>query len=138
MQFFLRHIELFLSAAGLLVIVAVPGLAPNLFGSPWRTAAVTATVVGVLHGVIFWLVRSRQRRLREQTISDISGMLRDVVNNQLTIIAMASESDAAARAKTTVESARNISTLVNSLNEEKLKEWRERFPNLPAVEPAAR
>ena len=138
MQFFLRHIELFLSAAGLLVIVAVPGLAPNLFGSQWVTAAVTATFVGVLHGMIFWLVRSRQRKLREQTISEISSMLRDVVNNQLTIIAMASESDAAARAKTTVDSARNISTLVNSLNEEKLRQWRERFPNLPVAESVGR
>ena len=138
MQFFLRHIELFLSAAGLLVIVAVTGLVPNLFGSQWFTAAITATVVGVLHGVIFWLVRSRQRVLRHQTISEISSMLRDVVNNQLTIISMASESDAAARAKTTVESARNISTLVNSLNEEKLRQWRERFPTLPVAEAVGR
>ena len=138
MPFLLRHIELFLSAAGLLVIVAVTGLAPNLFGSQWLTAAVTASVVGALHGVIFWLVRSRQRALREQTIAEISGMLRDMVNNQLTIIAMAAESDAAARAKTAMDSAQQISSLVNSLSEEKLRQWRERFPTLPTPAAAGR
>lgn len=60
---FLNHIELWLSGLGLLVIVAVPYLAAPP-AATWQTAALTAIAVGVIHGVLFWVVRRRGEALR--------------------------------------------------------------------------
>ena len=42
----------------------------------------------MLHGGIFWAIRRRQRRIRQQAILEIREMLADVVKNQLAIIGM--------------------------------------------------
>jgi len=43
-------------------------------------------VVGVVHGLIFYLVRSRQRKTRSQEVFSIRGMLDDMVNNRLNVV----------------------------------------------------
>lgn len=130
MNVFLRYIELILSAAGLLVIVAVPTLLPNLAGTPWKTAAITAVTVGVLHGLIFFAVRSRQRRIRHDTIREIAAMLSEVVNNQLSIMTMLSEhadTNPKKKAEMTLASAHKISAMLAGLNHEALRRWQTRF-----------
>lgn len=56
--------------------------------------AVTALGISVLHGLIFWVVRRRQRRVRQEAIVEIREMLADVVKNQLAAIGMSLPADA--------------------------------------------
>jgi len=57
-------------------------------GTFWRVAAITAIGVGLLHGPIFWVIRRRQRVVRQQSIEEIREMLGDVVKNKLSVIDM--------------------------------------------------
>ena len=83
-SFLLNNIELVLTLVGLIVILVVP----RLLGSdnPWYVMALTATIVGVLHGLIFWVVRRRQRLVRQQTIGSVRLMMQDLVKNHLSVI----------------------------------------------------
>jgi len=84
----LRHLELVLSGVGIVVIFAVPIFffhRPNL---RWEAAAVTAAAVGLIHGLIFYLVRRRQRLVRQQTIREMQLVVDDIVRNQLTVIGL--------------------------------------------------
>jgi hypothetical protein len=51
MKNFLRYLELTLTAAGVVVVIIVYALCRHM--DPWRAAALCATLVGVLHGLIF-------------------------------------------------------------------------------------
>ena len=126
-RLFLKDIELYLSGAGLLVIWAVPAL----FGQSdvWKVAAFTAVGVGVIHGLIFWFVRRRQRKQRMATILEIREMLSDVVKNQLAVI-QASLPEERRREKYDIffegieESIAEIAERVDSLSEESIEEWK--------------
>lgn len=134
MRGFLDHIELWLSAAGLLVIFGLPRLVGASVDDAWKVSAEVAVAVGVLHGAIFWLVRRRQRAIRRQVIAELRTMLRDRVNNQLAVITMAiSESDhgAIAESMSDLEGAvARMGELVNSLSDESLRAWQERYADV--------
>ncbi len=132
MKSFLANIELWLSAAGLAVILAVPALVADQTNY-WVVAAVTAILVGLLHGLIFWLVRRRQRQTRREAIRAIQGMLNDRINNQLTVILGAisthtSDSTESQRSLTEVQAAvREVSALLGALSEESLRKWQDHY-----------
>jgi hypothetical protein len=121
---FLNHIELWLSAAGVAVILLVG----TLFGGSdaWKVTAITAIAVGVLHGCIFWGVRRRQRRVREQTLAEAHAMLRDGVQKQvaalLTMDARATE-DQRKRLDGVFDSLILLYHLLDSLSSERLRAW---------------
>lgn len=129
MKSFLRNLELWLSGAGLLVILAAPRVVGAEGAGLWRAAAITAAIVGVLHGVIFWLVRRRERRQREAAIRDVRAMMQHVVNNQLMVIlgrisiAPATREDREGLAEAT-RAIEQISTLVNTLSDESVQHWK--------------
>jgi hypothetical protein len=130
----LANLEIHLSVAGLLVIFGVTALLTPTGVDPWAVAAVTAIFVGVLHGMIFWLVRRRQRAVRAAAFNDIQGMLKDIINNQLTIIETAASlhRDRAVEANRACalisESVETISTSLHALSEESLRAWQARYP----------
>lgn len=136
---FLDHIELWLSAAGLVVIAAVPALVPT-DGTPWRAVAVTAVAVGLLHGVIFWVVRRRQRRVRQEAIAEVRSMVQDLVNNQLQVLvslAAAPETHTTARSHATrlQEVGERISRQLAGISEESLVRWQTMFPAAAGTPP---
>ncbi len=135
---FLRHIELYLTAAGLAVVVTVP----QFFAADARVAAVavTATAVGVVHGLLFWLVRRRQRLLREELIRDLQLMLKDRINNKLQLVLLHAGSEPAAmgddsRQRLTEVNAAvgEISGLLEMLSLESLQRWQRRYAHLNAL-----
>ncbi len=130
---FIKNIELWLSAAGLIVIWAVPPLLDFDPDNLWRATAVTAMAVGVLHGIIFWTVRSRQRKMRENAIREIRLMLKDVAYNKLNTIVLslydpdvrnAVKEEAVEEIKSSV---RDISEMVGDLSEESLTDWQKKY-----------
>lgn len=131
----LRHLELYLTAAGLLVIVLVPQLFAT--ESQILAAAVTAALVGVVHGGIFWAVRRRQRLMRELLIADVQGMLKDRINNRLQAMLLHAESAEhgvnprdRAPLQDVFEAAKEISALLDVLSLESLSHWQTRYPQL--------
>jgi len=80
----LRYLELILTAVGVLVIFLIFAIFRDT--TPWKAAAICAVVVGVVHGVIFYLVRARQRKARSEEVFSIRGMLDDMVNDQLSVV----------------------------------------------------
>ena len=84
MKIFLRYLELTLTAAGVVVVIVVYALCRHM--NPWRAAALCAVVVGVLHGLIFYAVRSAQREARNRNVFSIRGMLEDMMKNRLQVV----------------------------------------------------
>lgn len=129
---FINHIELWLSAVALVLIFGIPVLAGPEGLAFWRLTAVIAIAVGSVHGVIFWVVRRRQRQIRRRSIQEIQTMLADVVKNRLAAIEMAlpqNEDPEMVRQEVEAvrEGIREIATHVDNLSVESLKDWEARY-----------
>ncbi|MCS6988450.1 MAG: hypothetical protein NZM06_02925 [Chloroherpetonaceae bacterium] len=129
MRFILKYIELILTAAGIVVIMVVPSLFSTSETDLVAARATTAILVGVLHGVIFFVIRHRQRQVREATIDEIRAMLKDVINNHLTVISVsAAGSSNVAKATERIKTASaNISEALDNISEESLSSWKSRY-----------
>ncbi|XWX05390.1 hypothetical protein VZO05_07465 [Aggregatilineales bacterium SYSU G02658] len=125
----LNNIELLLSGLGLVVIVTVPAVLRPEPSDWWAVTAITAIVVGVLHGGIFWLIRRRQRQARAAAIAQIREMLGDVVKNQLAIISLNAQlSGAQSRHQQRIEtSVKRIEEALTHISEESLAQWQARY-----------
>jgi uncharacterized membrane protein SirB2 len=125
----INNIELVLSGLGLAVIVAVPMILQPEPDAVWTVAAITAVVVGVLHGIIFWLIRRRQRQIRAHAIAQIREMLHDVVKNQLAIISLSAQlSGAQERHQQRIEaSVKRIEEALTHISEESLLKWQAHY-----------
>jgi type II secretory pathway component PulM len=127
----MQNLELILTIVGLVVVLAAALLAgPE---NRWTLAAVTATLVGVVHGLIFWLVRRRQRQMREQALRDVRIMLQDVVKNQLTIIQanvyMATRAPDTERYIGQInDTVGEISLALDNISAEALTTWQAKYP----------
>lgn len=133
MKFVLKHLELILSAAGLLVIFLMPALFHTPSADYWRVVALTAIGVGVLHGVIFWTVRRRQQMVREQAVAEITLMLQDRINNVLSRISLHAsyspdeEAQRTAQLKGIQDAVDNISRQLKEVSDESLSQWKHRY-----------
>jgi len=133
MNAILRHLEIIFTLAGIAVVFLVTALFRGGTANLWEVAAITATLVGVIHGLLFWLVRRRQREVRRAAIAELQWMLQDIVNNQLAVIqAMADLREAtpaeAKRASAYIaKSVGTISEALRHLSEESLRNWRSRY-----------
>jgi hypothetical protein len=134
MQKIIQNLELVLTAAGLLVIFAVHILFEEAYGGSWLIAAVTAIAVGIIHGMIFWLVRRRQRHIRGRALEEAKRMLKDIVNNQLCVIQFSA--DMQTRDQTQVQAAHaritasvsHINSALDEISEESLDLWKKKYP----------
>ena len=129
---FVTHIELWLSAAGLLVIFGVPALIGTSGLAFWRLIALIAIGVGILHGFIFWAVRRRQRQVRRQSIREIQQMLSDVLKNKLATINMyLPEEESQELVQQELDGIRtsieDIADEVENISEESIEGWKERY-----------
>ncbi len=85
----LEYLELILTSVGLVVVAAVFAIFRNV--EPWKAAAISALVVGVLHGIIFFAVRSAQRRTRNDSVRVIRHVFDDLIRNKLQVVLFATE-----------------------------------------------
>lgn len=100
----------------------------------WKVAAVTALAVSVLHGLIFWVVRRRQRQVRTQAIHEIKEMLADVVKNQLAIIGMSlperGETADDFHIESIKDSVAQIEGMMDAISEETLVGWKATYAEI--------
>ncbi len=85
----LQFLELILTGAGLLVVAAVFAIFRSV--EPWKAAAITALFVGVLHGIVFFAVRSAQRKARNDSVRVIRHVFDDLIRNKLQVVLFATE-----------------------------------------------
>jgi hypothetical protein len=125
LRHFLRHIELYLSLVGLIAIFCAGLIASHYSANVWQVVAIVAVVVGVLHGFIFWAVRSRQRKIRRDDLERARIVLQDVVNNHLMIISLALASPQAGGISVAEaqQSLNTIALYLNRFSEESLFSW---------------
>ena len=85
----LEYLELILTAAGIAVVAGFFYFFRDI--AAWKAAALSALAVGVLHGIIFFLVRSAQRRARRQAVATIRRTFDDLIRNKLQVVLFATE-----------------------------------------------
>jgi hypothetical protein len=134
MRFVLKNLELILTLAGVVVIATAAAIGFALHGQVATITATTATAVGIVHGLLFWLVRRHQRLAREAALADVQHMLRDIINNQLAVIRLSADLQATGTGSRTafhVESLQRsieiIKQTLSELSEESLDRWRKRY-----------
>lgn len=122
----LRYLELWLSAAGVAVILFLP---PVLGASPqhyWYVTALVAICVGVLHGLIFWSVHRRQRQVRDHTVAQVRAMLRDDIHRQVAAL-LTMDARATERQKVQLDGVFDsmilLDHMLESLSGERLTVW---------------
>ncbi|MFT4111544.1 hypothetical protein [Silvibacterium sp.] len=138
MRFLLKYLELVLSGAGILVILVVPILFFHQQSSRWEAAAITAAAVGIIHGVIFFIVRHRQRLVRQTTIQEMRVVVEDIVRNQMTVVSLLAglnvEPGTAAKqrewAQRSIDAAQEIGRRLNDIDSEQLTVLVKRRPSL--------
>jgi uncharacterized membrane protein (Fun14 family) len=136
-RWFLNNIELVLTAVGIGVILLSGFVASRSAFSLETATAVSATLVGVIHGILFWLLRRRQRQVRREAIGQIREMLEDLGKNRLQTIKMslymvqARQPEQEERTRQSFDRVYQIlaemSTLIDHISEESLAGWRHRY-----------
>ena len=131
MRTFLPDIELYLTAAGVLVTLLLPSIGGWQGGAWWQATAITACAVGLVHGLLFWVIRRRQREVRAAIIAELRAMLKDRVNNQLMALVGEVSLQASSFDDPLVGAvhghAQRITTLLNGLSEESLRSWQHAY-----------
>ncbi|MBS0631286.1 MAG: hypothetical protein JSS11_05190 [Verrucomicrobia bacterium] len=116
MTIFLRHLELCLTLAGLGVIM----LSVHFFGpvadSPWRSVAIVATLITVVHGFIAWAVRRHQQQRRKARLLAAQNLLNRLVLQEQAITASLPARTVAETASARAACA-EISRLVTALSD---------------------
>lgn len=129
-------IELLVTTLCLIVVLTVPWF----FGPAryWQSAAVTAAIVIVGHGLFFWTLRRRQEQRDAALIAGLRQMLRDRVNNQLQVVfdkaiqlRMHSEGNGgdpiAEQIAEIFAATREVARTLDELSMQKYESWRERY-----------
>ena len=132
---FVDNLEIYLTLAGVIICFAVP----VLFGvhNYWQVLAITAVGISILHGVLFWTVRRRQRRLRHELIEAMRPMLSDRIKNLLTVVLMAaterSEAMDPARVEAAILAADEITATLDQLSLDSVRRWHRHYRSEPML-----
>jgi hypothetical protein len=146
----LGNIELYLMGLSVAIAVALP-LAIEI-GTNDQELAVTALLACVFQGLVLWSVQRRYRRIRREMIAELRGMLKDRINNYLTIVLMSvthRRDEASASQRDLLEAAIaatvSVSKVLEELSMESLHAWKAKhqmestpLPFLPEDVPRSR
>ncbi len=124
-RFLVRYLELLLTAVGLGICLGLIGLLPPN-ADKWQVIALVAMVIGVIHGILFFAVRARQRAVRNQAIHDVAYLLQERVAHYVHIVSRLSESDNSGHQLMARRAAGDLAELVDTLSEDALTSWQSR------------
>jgi hypothetical protein len=126
MRWLLSYLELWLSAAGVAVILFLPSLLGLQRDNYWYVTALVAIFVGLLHGLIFWSVHRRQRYVRDRTLAQVRAMLRDDIHRQVAAL-LTMDAHATDRQRQQLDGVFDsmilLDHLLESLSTERLRVW---------------
>ena len=128
-----RNLELYLMVLSVAIALTVP-LAIEV-STDEQELAITALAACVLQGLAFWLLRRRYRRVRMEMIAELRGMLKDRINNHLTIVLMSVtqrwETPTSAKERELLQAAiaatGAVSRVLEELSVESLRRWKAHY-----------
>jgi peptidoglycan biosynthesis protein MviN/MurJ (putative lipid II flippase) len=128
-----RNLELYLVGLSVAVALALP-LAIEV-GTNDQELAVTALAACVFQGVVLWMMRRRSRRLRAEMIGELRAMLKDRINNHLTIVLMSVTQRRDSRIspleqemlQAAISATTAVSRVLDELSMESLRRWKARY-----------
>jgi hypothetical protein len=128
-----RNLELYLMVLSVAIALTIP-LAIEV-GTNEQELAITALAACVLQGLVFWLLRRRYRQVRMEVIGELRGMLKDRINNHLTIMLMSVtqrwETPASAKERELLQAAiaatGAVSRVLEELSVETLRGWKAHY-----------
>jgi hypothetical protein len=127
-----RNVELYLMGLSVAVALTIP-LAIEV-ATDDRELAVSALAACVVQGVVLWLVRRRFRRVRREMIAELRAMLKDRINNQLTIVLMSVSERGRPDTRSqrellqaAIAAANAVSRELEELSMESLRSWKAKY-----------
>jgi hypothetical protein len=129
----MSHLELYLVGFSVAIALALPFAIE--VGTNDQELAVTALGACVVQGLVFWAVRRRYRRVRLEMIAELRAMLKDRINNQLTIVLMSVTQRRDSRVseaeqellQAAIDATVTISRVLNELSMESLTGWKAKY-----------
>jgi hypothetical protein len=128
----LDNVELYLMGLSVGIAVALP-LAIEV-GTNDQELAVTALLACMFQGLVLWSVGRRYRRIRRDMIAELRGMLKDRINNYLTIVLMSvthrrDQTSASEREflEAAIAATAAVSRVLEELSMESLRAWKAKY-----------
>jgi hypothetical protein len=129
----MNHVELYLVSFSVAVALTLPFAIE--VGTNDQELAVTALAACVLQGVVFWALRRRYRRVRLEMIAELRAMLKDRINNQLTIVLMSVTQRRDSRVseaerellQAAIDATVTVSRVLDELSMESLTGWKAKY-----------
>jgi hypothetical protein len=141
MKLILDHVEIALGGGGLMIFSGLTALV-----YPPDSVLGLVTFIFTPGLVLAAVLEARRRKLRQQTITEIRDMLRDVVNSQLAIIEVnaylaqrdsATDSERQRHHAKITDSAQQIAATLEVLSEDALECWRGRYEEKAGHDPCS-
>ena len=127
-----RNLELYLMAFSVTLALVIP-LAIEV-GTNEQELAITALAACVFQGVVFWLLRRRYRRVRGEMIAELRAMLKDRINNHLTIVLMSVTQRRESTSSTerelleaAIAATTAVSQVLEEMSMESLRTWKAKY-----------
>lgn len=127
-----RNLELYLMAFSVAIALVIP-LAIEV-GTNEQELAITALAACVFQGVVFWLLRRRYRRVRGEMITELRAMLKDRINNHLTIVLMSvtqrrepTSSTERELLQAAIAATTAVSQVLEEMSMESLRTWKAKY-----------
>ena len=129
----LNNVELYLMGLSVAIAVALP-LAIEV-GTNDQELAVTALLACVVQGLVLWSLRRRSRRIKREMIAELRGMLKDRINNHLTVVLMSlpqrRDTRVSASERELLEAAIAATAAVSQVS--KISLWNRSVPGRPST-----
>ena len=127
-----RNLELYLMGFSVGMALVIP-LAIEV-GTNEQELAITALAACVFQGVVFWLLRRRYRRVRGEMIAELRAMLKDRINNHLTIVLMSVTHHREPTSRTerelleaAIAATAAVSRVLEDMSMESLRSWKAKY-----------
>ena len=127
-----RNLELYLMGFSVGMALVIP-LAIEV-GTNEQELAITALAACVFQGVVFWLLRRRYRRVRREMIAELRAMLKDRINNHLTIVLMSVTQHRESTSSTerelleaAIAATAAVSRVLEDMSMESLRSWKAKY-----------
>jgi peptidoglycan biosynthesis protein MviN/MurJ (putative lipid II flippase) len=129
----MRNLELYLIGISVAVALVLP-LAIEV-GTDDQELAVTALAACVVQGLLLWFMRRRSRRVRQEMIGELRAMLKDRINNHLTVVLMSVSQRRSSPAsenerellQMAIASTAAVSRVLDELSVESLRRWKAKY-----------
>lgn len=135
MPWLLKHVDKILVLLFALIIIGVPLLLDPRPDQLWQTTLLSSLLVVLIYFVFISQVKKWERAIREQAVQEIRRMLRDVVNNKLSVIminaslAQAISDEDARKLRSVMDTVQKISDDLENLSTDSLDLWRKKYGN---------